>query len=91
MTTRYENTDGMDDKISFGEQVIKPGLDELQNLWTYIDEKNPDVKKMFRYKPIAWMGRNELKEHILYIMDNNKGVALPLQGMVTISRLRKEK
>ena len=90
MTTRYENNDGMDNAISFGEQIIKPPIEELQKLWNYIDEKNPDIKKMMRYKPISWMSRSELKEHILYIMDNNKGVALPLQGMVTVSRLRKE-
>ncbi len=92
MTTRYENTDGMDDKISFGEQIVKPSIQELSDLINYIYRNNPDdiVTNQNRNKSLP-LSRDDLKEDILFIMDNNKRVSLPLQGMVTVSRLRKEK
>lgn len=90
MTTRYENTDGMDDKISFGEQIVKPPIAEMQKLLEYILDKNENLKTKFLTRPMSWLTRDELKEYILYIMDNNERVSLPLQGMVTVSRLRKE-
>ena len=90
MTTRYENTDGIDDKISFGEQVIKPSLKELQNLFEFIIENNKNIKTKFLTRPLSWLDRNELKEYILYVANNNQKIYLPLQGSVVIDRLRKE-
>lgn len=91
MTTRYENTDGLDSNIAFEEQVIKPSIEELRSLLNFIEERNDFLRLNFKHKGMLEFTREEYKERILFIMDNNKDVFLPLQGRVTISRLRKEK
>lgn len=90
MTTKYENTDGIDANISFEEQVIKPSIEELQSLLNFIEERNDFLKLNLMHKGMLQFTREEYKKRILFIMDNNKDVFLPLQGRVTISRLRKE-
>jgi len=90
MTTRYENTDGMDDSISFGEQVIRPSIQEVCGLLNYIYRNNQNLDEHPGIDKSKQLSRDEVRDQILYIVDNNKNVALTLDGRVTINRLRKE-
>lgn len=91
MSTRYENSDGIDSAISFEEQVISPPEEELLTLLKYIIYNNKKIDTELKQSDINLSGRELYKQRLLYIMDNNKNVSLPLQGRVTINRLRKEK
>lgn len=94
MTTRYEG-DGLDSSISFGNQIIRPDIKEVKDLFLFIMHNNTSVilpdDNQFDYPDYFEMAtREQVRDLILFIIDNNKDVRLPLQGRVTVNRLRKE-
>ena len=56
----------------------------------YTNKLNDMERSLVELKEKQELNREDLKTLILFIMDNNKTVHLPLQGRVTVSRLRKE-
>jgi uncharacterized protein YbcV (DUF1398 family) len=95
MTTRYENSDGMDNSISFGEQVIRPSEEEVKKTLLYIIHNNVNLKlpndSDFNYpSSLKEATRQEIVKLLLFIADNNKDVILNMDHRVTINRLRKE-